>query len=139
MFTANIHIYCAPPARRVAMQPQQSTHSNNAAAGSASAQHERQIVVALSVAHVQPAVRRRPKHVIEKESRVPAAAMRVAKGIGGEICKGKWSVDGEGGGGRVQQRPQRDRVAGVIAHGGPAAAGGVEVERVEEVFVFVKG
>ena len=43
---------------------------------------------------------------------------------------------GEGGG--VQQRPQRDRVARVIAHGGPAAAGGVEVERVQEISVLVE-
>jgi hypothetical protein len=41
-----------------------------------STQHERQIAITLSIAHIQPAVRRRPKHVIEKESWVEQGAQR---------------------------------------------------------------
>jgi hypothetical protein len=38
----------------------------------------------------------------------------------------------------VEQGAQRDDVGGVVNNCRPAAAGGVEVERVEEVFVFVE-
>jgi hypothetical protein len=51
-----------------------------------STQHESKIAITLSIAHVQPTVRRRPKHVIEKESWVEQRAQR--DDIGGIVNNG---------------------------------------------------